>query len=414
MSTGSRTVSEVDVEIAIVGGGIGGLALAAVLERRGLSYQVYEQAPALGEVGAGIQLAPNASRLLHRLGLAERLRDHAVRTQAMELRRWRDDEALRRIPLGAEAEHTFGAPYYTVHRADLHAALSELIPPERVRLGRRLAALRERADHVTLTFTDGSGVRAAAVVGADGIRSTVREHLVADRTRQSGQSVYRAVVPAANAPASLAEPAVRIWLGPGRHCVCYPVHGGESISLAATAPAVADGAESWTAGGRVEDLLAAYQGWNERVTGLLGAATQVSRWALHDRAAIKRWSTDRVTILGDAAHPMLPFMAQGANQAIEDAVVLAGCLRPWSRLPGDSPAGALALAEALRRYASLRIQRTSVVQRVSRANTRSMHVPDGSDQRDRDSTLAGPPDARLGQWLYGFDAEAEFAAEASV
>lgn len=391
------------VRIAVIGAGIAGLTLALALARNGLRCQVFEQARLLREVGAGVQLAPNATRLLHRLGLEDRLRDTAVRPRAIEMRRWEDNSVLRRIPLGAQCEQRFGAPYYTVHRADLHRALLERLPQEVLHLGRACTGIEEHRDAVVVQFADGSSTTADAVVGADGIHSRVRDVLVRDRPRYSGQNVYRALVPAEEVPFRREQPQVVLWLGPGRHCVSYPICGGDRISLAATVPAPRWGraphqeGESWSALGRPDDLARAYTGWNPEVGALTSAVEVVSRWALHDREPLTRWSTGRVTVVGDAAHPMLPFLAQGANQAIEDAATLAACLR--DRDP-------LGIATGLARYQHLRQSRTTTVQRISRANTTALHLPDGDAQRARDEALAAHAALAEQDWIYGYDAEA--------
>jgi salicylate hydroxylase len=303
-----------------------------------------------------------------------------------------------RTPLGAECEQRFGAPYYTVHRADLHGGLLELLPQGILRLGLRCVRVTERDEEVELEFADGRVFTADVVVGADGIRSVIRQRLVGDAPRFSGQTIYRGLVPAERVPFLAENPGVQLWLGPGQHCVAYPVSRGRRISFGATtaAPADAEHAESWSVRGRTADLLAAYHGWHPQVRALLAAADSVGRWSLYDRDAVPRWSTARITLLGDAAHPMLPFLAQGANQAVEDAVVLAACLR---RTGADGVAG------ALRRYQELRRPRTEEIQRRSRANVRNLHVADGDHQRRRDEDLADGADLSSHQWLYGYDAE---------
>ncbi|MFN2495438.1 MAG: FAD-dependent monooxygenase [Pseudonocardiaceae bacterium] len=392
------------IRIAIVGAGISGLTLALALSRYGLRCHVFEQARLLGEVGAGVQLAPNSTRLLHRVGLRSRLRRVAVRPDAIEMRRWDDDVVLRRTPLGAACEQHFGAPYYTVHRADLHQTLLEHLAAGTLHLGLRCTGVREGATGVQVQFADGSSTTADLVVGADGIHSRVRDVLVADQPRYSGHSVYRALIPARQVPSLLVEPKVVLWLGPGQHCVSYPIRGGEWLSLAATVPDPGWGAESWSAQGATTDLAGAYAGWTPEVRALTRAPDAVSRWALHDRDPLRRWSTGRITVIGDAAHPMLPFLAQGANQAVEDAVALAGCLRDVC--PGG-------LATALTRYAAIRHHRTREVQRLSRANTTALHLPDGATQRSRDTELAARARLEDQEWLYGYDAEAAVATVAA-
>ncbi|MFF4698249.1 FAD-dependent monooxygenase [Streptomyces chattanoogensis] len=381
--------------IAVVGGGLAGLTLALALHRAGLECRVYEQAPRLGEVGAGVQLSPSATRLLHRLGLEPALRSSAVLPEAMEFRRWADSSVISRGLLGKHCEERYGAPYYAIHRADLHRALVEALPADAVRLDARCTLAEEGPDEVVLRFADGSEAVADAVVGADGIHSVLRQALVADRPRFSGQSVYRGLADSRRIPALVAEPRVLLWLGPGQHFVCYPVSGGRLVNFVATVPAGGPGGESWSRRGRVADLAEAYEGWCADVTSVIGAAEQVSLWALHDRDPIERWSTGRITLLGDSAHPMLPFMGQGANQAIEDAVALAACLRDAG--PGE-------LSAALRRYESLRRPRTTLVQERSRGNSTAFHLPDGAAQRERDAAMGAP--APEGQdWLHGYDVE---------
>ncbi|MCK1798564.1 FAD-dependent monooxygenase [Streptomyces sp. XM4193] len=395
-------MSSSHLRIAVVGAGVGGLTLAAALTRAGVPCTVHEQADRLSEVGAGLQLAPNAVRLLHRLGLADALGRRAVRPLSRDIRRWDDDRLLSRTVLGAECEARYGAPYTTVHRADLHAALLA-VAGDSVRTGHRLSGLAQRPDGVVLRFADGTVEEADVVVGADGIRSTVRAELTRDAPEFSGQFIYRGLVPAEAVPGAADEPRVRIWLGPGRHCVCYPVSGGRSLSFAATAPGDGRHEESWTGTAEPGEAVAAYRGWNSTVVSLLDAAGTVGRWALHDRPTLERWSTDRITVLGDAAHPMLPFASQGANQAIEDAMALAACL---VRSGSDAPAA------ALRRYASVRAPRTGLLQKSSRERTEAMHLPDGPRQRERDTGFAGTGGLREEAWLYGYDTLAAVARAA--
>lgn len=390
------------LRVAVIGAGIGGLALAAALRRAGgVRCEVYEQAHRLSEVGAGLQLAPNAVRLLHRLGLADRLRAVAVRPAATEIRRWDDGRLLSRTELGAACEAVYGAPYYTVHRAHLHEALLEAAGRDTVRLGRRLTGVRQHEGGVLLHFDGGEPRTADVVVGADGIRSAVRGCLVRDAPVWSGQTVYRGLVPGEALPELVRDPRVRVWMGPGQHCVCYPVSAGRAVSFAATVRPGASGdrpPESWSATGDPADLVRAYRGWDTTVEELLGVAGTVGvrRWALHDREPLRRWSAGRLTLLGDAAHPMLPFLAQGANQAVEDALCLAACL---------SGADAGSAPEALRRYEALRVPRTGAIQRGSRGSARVMHLDDGEEQRRRDGAMEAATALRAMAWLYGYDAE---------
>jgi salicylate hydroxylase len=390
--------------IAVIGAGIGGLAVAAALAQAGIGCEVFEQATYLAQVGAGIQLAPNAVRLLHRLGLRRHLSSVGVRPDAIHLRHWDDGRTIARTPL-ADCETVFGAPYYAVHRADLHRGLLELLPPGTVRLGLRCEAIEEQDDGVELTLSGGHACRASLVIGADGIHSVVRAALTSDRPRFSGQLIYRGLVAAEKVPFLVEEPAVRLWLGPGQHCVSYPVSGGRQVSFGATQQTATGGDESWSAQGEIADVREAYHGWHPEVRKLLGAADTVGRWALHDRDTISRWSTSRLTLVGDAAHPMLPFLAQGANQAVEDAVVLALCLQQH---------GLDDIETALDRYQQLRVPRTTEVHTRSRANTKTLHLADGPDQSERDTTLGGGSGLAAQEWLYGYDAESAVTGRSKI
>lgn len=382
-------------KIAVVGAGIGGLAVAAGLLRHGIACEIFEQADGFGEAGAGVQIAPNAARLLHRLGIAERIDRVAIKPDAVEMRHWCDNLIIARTRLGAECAQRYGAPYYTFHRVDLHRVLLDLIPRPRVHLDHRCAGVSEHDDVVTLDFANGATWRGDLVIGADGVRSTVRAALVPDNPRFSGQAMYRGLVPADRLPHLAGPSRVRLWLGPNQHCVCYPIARG-LFSFGATVPAGDSSPENWTEPGRVEDLAAAYRGWHQDVQRIIDVLDNVSRWALHDRDPVTRWSSKRITLVGDAAHPMLPFMAQGANQAIEDAFVLAKYLtRTTSTRIPDSLAG----------YERARVARTAEVQRISRNNGMLFHLPDDDAQRERDWVMSMKQELPNQAWLFGYDAE---------
>ncbi|MFF8357691.1 FAD-dependent monooxygenase [Streptomyces chartreusis] len=383
--------------IVIVGGGIGGLTAAAFLHRAGLSATVYEQAPALTEVGAGILVAPNAVRLLRRLGVMERLLRRAVPLEwAWEFRRWADGRVLSVERLGGVCERLYGERTYTVHRADLLDTVRSAVPDGWVRLGRRCTAVEAGPGGAVLRFADGSVVGADVVIGADGVHSVVRGAVAeAAPARYSGLCAFRTVVPAHAAPDFALRPAQTLWLGPGRHFVHYPIAGGDAVNVVAVAPAGDFTDESWSATATVEELRAEFAGWDPRVTDLVTAGGAPGRWALLDREPLPRWSRGGITLLGDAAHPMFPFFAQGAAQSIEDAAVLAHCLATSA----DSP------EQALRRYEAARIERTTRLQRVSHARGDINHLPDGPEQRSRDAALADADPLLRNGWIYGHDAE---------
>jgi salicylate hydroxylase len=383
--------------IAVIGSGIGGLTLAASLARSGTPCELFEQARAMAEIGAGVQLAPNAARHLERLGLGPALREHGVAVDEMRVY-GRGGELITWTPFGSACEQLYQAPYYAVHRAHLQKALLDVVGSGPLRLGHRLRCVSRDDDEMVLAFEDGTTRRADVVVGADGIHSVVRESLVRDAPVFSGLGVFRGLVPVERLPAAAGEPLIRMWLGPGRHFVCYPVAGGRLMSFAAIAPLADGGAESWSATGDPAELAAAFEGWYGLVSDITHRVDTVRRWALYDRPELPAWSAGRLTVLGDAAHPMLPFMAQGANQAVEDAVELASLLAQAHR--ADVP-------ERLAAYEQSRAPRTAAIQRGSRGFSETMHLADGPRQRERDRLMrlaAGPQALRERAWLYGHEA----------
>ena len=387
------------VSIAIVGGGIGGLTAALSLLRAGFDVHVYEQSRALGEVGAGINITPNASRLLHRLGLAAELAKTAVKPVAFHQRRWEDGRTLLKSPLGEAVEAAFGSPHYLFHRGDLHATLGRAIPPDRIHLGHRCVGFIERDNRVEARFENGAQVASDVLIGADGIRSMVRQTLLGpENPRFTGCVAYRGLVPAERVAHLNLEPTIQIWMGPHRHFVHYLVSAGRFLNFVAHIEQDTWLGESWTDRGEVADLSAAFEGWHLQIHAIISAIDETFKWALFDRIPLTRWSVGRVTLLGDACHPMLPYMAQGAAQAVEDAAALTACL---------ANVGAGDIAEALRRYEQVRLPRATRVQIMSRDNKTRFHLPDGPAQQERDRLMAsGSTDWSFSavSWLYGHDA----------
>ena len=296
-------------------------------------------------------------------------------------------------------DEAFGSPYYHFHRADLLAVLAEAMPPERVRLGHRLVALRDRGDGVDLEFANGRRASADVLVGADGIHSAVRAALFGPEAPHfTGCIAYRGLVPAERLTHLALEIESGNWMGPGGHFVHYFVAGARLVNFVAIVEQETWSRESWTDRGEVADALAAFRGWHPQVRAIIEAVDETYVWALFDRPPLARWSVGRVTLLGDSCHAMLPFMAQGACQAIEDGAALTTCLAEG----GDD------LPAALRRYEGARLPRATALQQLSRRNKMRFHLPDGPDQEARDAELRTNGDRSVPAigWLYAHDAAA--------
>jgi salicylate hydroxylase len=392
-------VSGKGISIGVVGGGIGGLSAALSLLDAGFDVHVYEQAAALGEVGAGVQVSPNASRILHHLGLGDALARTGVKPSALHQRRWDDGRTLLRTPWAEALEAACGFPYYQMHRADLLAALAGAVSAERIHLGHRLVGFTADGDRVRAHFTNGVVADLDVLVGADGIHSVVRGELFGtERPRFTGCIAYRGLVPAERVHDLSLEVTTELWLGPGRHFVNYFVSGRRLLNFVAVVEQDGWPGESWTQRGDTADALAAFEGWHPQVRDILTAVDETYVWALFDRAPLDRWSVGPVTLLGDACHAMLPFMAQGAAQAVEDGATLAACLAE----AGSDP------ISALQRYEQLRIGRTARIQGLSANNKIRNHLPDGAVQRERDAQMASSPTGMSFEavaWIYQHDAQ---------
>ncbi len=382
------------LRVVIVGAGLGGLGAAISLRQRGFEVEVHERAPNLGEVGAGLQLGPNAVKVLDAMGLAEPLRKNTFEPGNRLTLNWNDASLRNRAATRGADVHNYGAPYLTAHRADLHRVLQEALPENAVRLGRICTGAETRNGVAVATFADGSQVEADIVVGADGVRSAVRARLFgADKPRFTNSMCWRCIVPIDLVPAkvgpggsiSVEKTDHLSWYGPNGQVICYPVHGdGSMFNIFAGHATEGWVDESWTLPSSRAELLDAYAGWNEALLGMLARADDCFKWGIFDRDPIEQWTEGRVTLLGDAAHPTMPNLAQGANMAIEDGYTLA---RNLVKHAGDIDA-------ALAGYVRERQPRTKMITLKSRENFQlSMQWP------------PAPPIDR--SWIFSFDATKE-------
>jgi 2-polyprenyl-6-methoxyphenol hydroxylase-like FAD-dependent oxidoreductase len=366
------------LSVAIVGAGMGGLAAAATLRRIGINVQVYEQARQFVRVGAGIQMMPNSMKVLRGIGVEERLRRIAFQPYSHLNREWDTGKVMRELPM---PENLFGAPYLCMHRADLHEALVSLVPEDSIHLNKKLLGLDQTAGQVTLTFADGTRALADGVIGADGIHSVVRDIIAGpDMPIHKGRIAYRAVFSSSLLHGRDAGRSRTKWWGIDRHIVIYYTTATRSEVYFVTSvpePAQWLTRESWSAKGEVTELRAAYEGFHPDVIAVLEACPDCHKWAILEREPLACWSDGRVALLGDACHPMTPYMAQGAATAIEDAAILARCL---DEVDGEDIEG------AFKRYEAHRKPRTSRIQAISSANT-------WMQGGDKDPG-----------WLYGYDA----------
>ena len=362
-------------QIAIIGAGIGGLALAGLLSRQNAKVTVYEQAKAFQRLGAGIQMSPNAMRVLRALGLEPYLRRQAYQPRGWMHRVWDSGEFLSELTFGAEDEKRYGAPYLLLHRGDLHAALHSAVPDELIAFDRKLVGIERKGSGVALRFHDGSSATADAVIGADGVHSLVREFLLGpERPKFTGRVAHRTTFPAALLQGLSIDTCTK-WWGPDRHIVIYPVDSRrDEIYFVTSVPDPEWNVESWSTRGEMDEVRRALAGFHDEVQQVLAACPGVHKWALFERDPLPRWADGPVVLLGDACHPMTPYMAQGAANALEDAAVLSRCLAEI-----DDVAGAFSCYEATR------LERTARVQLTSRQNTWGKQAVDPF-------------------WVYGYDA----------
>ncbi|EKF41646.1 salicylate 1-monooxygenase (NahW) [Nitratireductor indicus C115] len=396
------------LKVGIVGGGIGGVALSASLRAHGIEAHIFERAPAFGEVGAGIQMTPNAVKILRALGMFDELEAVSFLPQNIIGRDWKSAREMWRTPLARDCPRLYGAPFFHVHRADLHRILLDKVDLSKTALGVQCTGARQEGKTAVACFADGSEFEADVIVGADGIHSTIRKTLFGDEPpRFTGNMCWRAVVPFDTPPFDFVSPDSSFWLGPKGHVVTYYVSAGRAVNIVAVLETKDWVAESWNVPSSRDELLAGFKGWHENLQKLFSRADEVFKWGLFDRDPMPSWTVGHMTLLGDAAHPMLPFLSQGAAMAIEDGFVLAGSL-----------ADAASPGEALQRYESLRRPRTTRVQLESRERGRTYHLSSRFARIKRDlgyrwRSLVNPQTSGLGaNWVYEYDAQEQLQTSA--
>ena len=386
--------------IAIAGAGIAGLTTALALLQQGLKVDVFEQAAQLGELGAGLQISPNGSSVLLSLGLGEALQACVCQARGKEIRMWDTGQRWKLFDLGDDCLVRFGAPYWMVHRGDLHRVLLDAFEARSdrpVRLNARVVKARSTDSGVSFELNDGSQHSAHALLGADGVHSVLREQLLGeDKAQFTGLLAWRGLVPVERVSEHLRAQVGTNWVGPGAHVITYPVRGGALMNVVGIIEREGWRSESWTERGTHAELLQDFGHWHADVCELMSAIEQPFKWALLGRAPQTGWAQENICLLGDAAHPTLPFLAQGANMAIEDAAVMARCLAL------DEPT-----EHALARFEKLRWQRTADIVNLSRDNAQRFHNPQLSDPAkavDYVSSEWAPEKVRRRyDWLFEYD-----------
>lgn len=383
-------------KILIAGAGLGGLSAAACLLKAGYDVEVYEQAPVLGEVGAGIQMSANAMHVLNHIGIGDEISARSVRPEAYVFRLFDSGEEISRFALSEEHRRLHKAPYNQAHRADLHELLAGAVQglkADAIHLNKRTTGFTETDDGVELAFDDGTSARGDVLLGADGVKSVIRDQICGPvPATYTGDSAWRIVIPREKLRPGFMDEVMAVWMGPGKHAVCYWLRGGKLLNFVGAVETPKAEEESWTAKYPWEDLKADFEGWHPDIQTIVDLADrdECFRWAMYKRPAVDNWSTARATILGDAAHATLPYLAQGAAMAIEDGAVLTRALGQCDTV-----------ADALQLYQRNRFERTSRVVETSDANRTLFHL-DSMDEIRAAFAKRDEGGDRNG-WLYSYN-----------
>jgi salicylate hydroxylase len=384
--------------IAIVGGGLAGLAAANALKMFGIEAAVFESAPELGEIGAAVNTSPQAVKALQAVGVGEQIAAIGHRSPGPYTRNMQTGEFLNYADRFKAAEQ-FGAPYYSFHRADLIDALAAGIDTKTVHLGHRLIGVEERDDGITLSFANGARVGAQYVIAADGVRSVVREALYGtDNPTYTGQMVWRALLNASDVPADVLEPHGHTqWVGPGRHLIAYHIRQGRLVNIVSQQDTDQWVEEGWSTRGDPDEMRASFADGEPRLTKLLSVVTECTKWGLFTRPITDNWGRGRIQLIGDAAHAMVPSAGQGACMAFEDAYILGR----WLDACHDP-------VDAFVHFRGIRIPRVHGVQRLSMSNNRLKHMKDSAKQKEMLTAAGRRSVAHDIDWIWGFEPATEW------